>query len=204
MEIDLPSGLRNAGPADWRLIGDITGEAFETDPVNLWIFGHTTALKPTFALLAQAIYLKYGICHLAGEGGATMWIESQNRQELGLIPTLRLLPILMFKGSQGSIFRALKAGKVMDQNHPKDPHLYLFTIGTRKDARGTGLGKLMMAPMKAAADEARLPLYLENSNPMNTGFYQSHGFERMKLFEIGPGAPPMEAMWREPRDPQHV
>lgn len=204
MEIDLPSGLRNAGPADWRLIGDITGEAFETDPVNLWIFGHTTALKPTFALLAQAIYLKYGICHLAGEGGATMWIESQNRQELGLIPTLRLLPILMFKGSQGSIFRALKAGKVMDQNHPKDPHLYLFTIGTRKDARGTGLGKLMMAPMKAAADKARLPLYLENSNPMNTGFYQSHGFERMKLFEIGPGAPPMEAMWREPRDPQHV
>ncbi|WP_273184889.1 GNAT family N-acetyltransferase [Hyphomonas adhaerens] len=204
MEIDLPSGLRNAGPADWRLIGDITGEAFETDPVNLWIFGHTTALKPTFALLAQAIYLKYGICHLAGEGGATMWIESQNRQELGLIPTLRLLPILMFKGSQGSIFRALKAGKVMDQNHPKDPHLYLFTIGTRKDARGTGLGKLMMAPMKAAADEARLPLYLENSNPMNTGFYQSHGFERMKLFEIGPGAPPMEAMWREPRDPQHM
>ncbi|KCZ83546.1 acetyltransferase [Hyphomonas adhaerens MHS-3] len=204
MEFDLPSGLRNAGPADWRLIGDITGEAFETDPVNLWIFGHTTALKPTFALLAQAIYLKYGICHLAGEGGATMWIESQNRQELGLIPTLRLLPILMFKGSQGSIFRALKAGKVMDQNHPKDPHLYLFTIGTRKDARGTGLGKLMMAPMKAAADKARLPLYLENSNPMNTGFYQSHGFERMKLFEIGPGAPPMEAMWREPRDPQHV
>ncbi|HAE28306.1 MULTISPECIES: GNAT family N-acetyltransferase [Hyphomonas] len=204
MEIDLPSGLRSAGPADWRLIGDITGEAFETDPVNLWIFGHTTALKPTFALLAQAIYLKYGICHLAGEGGATMWIESQNRQELGLIPTLRLLPILMFKGSQGSIFRALKAGKVMDQNHPKDPHLYLFTIGTRKDARGTGLGKLMMAPMKAAADKARLPLYLENSNPMNTGFYQSHGFERMKLFEIGPGAPPMEAMWREPRDPQHV
>ena len=204
MEIDLPSGLRSAGPADWRLIGDITGEAFKTDPVNLWIFGHTTALKPTFALLAQAIYLKYGICHLAGEGGATMWIESQNRQELGLIPTLRLLPILMFKGSQGSIFRALKAGKVMDQNHPKDPHLYLFTIGTRKDARGTGLGKLMMAPMKAAADKARLPLYLENSNPMNTGFYQSHGFERMKLFEIGPGAPPMEAMWREPRDPQHV
>ena len=204
MEIDLPSGLRSAGPADWRLIGDITGEAFETDPVNLWIFGHTTALKPTFALLAQAIYLKYGICHLAGEGGATMWIESQNRQELGLIPTLRLLPILMFKGSQGSIFRALKAGKVMDQNHPKDPHLYLFTIGTRKDARGTGLGKLMMAPMKAAADKARLPLYLENSNPMNTGFYQSHGFERMKLFEIGPGAPPMEAMWREPRDPQQV
>ena len=204
LEIELPEGLRQASGADWRQVGDITGEAFETDPVNLWIFGRTHALRPTFSLLAQSIYLKHGICHLAGDGGATMWIESQNRKELGLIPTLRLLPTLLFRGSQGSIFRALKAGKVMDEHHPKDPHLYLFTIGTRKTARGKGLGKLMMAPMKAAADKARLPLYLENSNPMNTGFYQSHGFERMKLFEVGPGAPPMEAMWREPRDAQHV
>ncbi len=204
MEIELPDGLRDGVSTDWRMIGDITGEAFENDPVNLWIFGHTHALKPTFALLAQAIYLKYGICHLAGEGGATMWIESQNRRELGLMSTLRLMPILLFKGTQGSVSRALNAGKVMDAHHPKDPHLYLFTIGTRKAARGTGLGKLMMAPMKAAADKARLPLYLENSNPMNTGFYQSHGFERMQLFEIGPGGPPMEAMWREPRDPQHM
>nr|WP_321362027.1 GNAT family N-acetyltransferase [uncultured Hyphomonas sp.] len=197
MDIDLPAGLRAAGPADWRLMGDITGEAFETDPVLLWIFGHSHALQPTFAELARSIYLKHGICHIAGDGGATMWIESQNRRELGLIPTLSLLPTMIFKGTQGSIFRALKAGKVMDEHHPKDPHLYLFTIGTRKAARGTGLGKLMMAPMTAAADKARLPCYLENSNPQNTGFYMSHGFERMKLFEVGPGAPPMEAMWRE-------
>jgi ribosomal protein S18 acetylase RimI-like enzyme len=204
LEINLPEGLRQAAAADWRQMGSITGEAFETDPVNLWIFGRTKALKPTFSLLAQAIYLKYGICHLAGDGGATMWIESQNRRELGLLPTLRLLPTLLLKGSQGSVFRALNAGKAMDAHHPKEPHLYLFTIGTRKAARGTGLGKLMMAPMKAAADKARLPLYLENSNPMNTGFYRSHGFERMKLFEVGPGSPPMEAMWREPHDAQHV
>ena len=204
LEIDLPEGLRQASADDWRQIGEITGEAFETDPVNLWIFGRTDALRPTFSLLAQAIYLKYGICHLAGDGGATMWIESRDRREMGLIPTLRLIPTLLFKGTQGSVPRALNAGKAMDAHHPKDPHLYLFTIGTRKAARGTGLGKLMMAPMKAAADKARLPCYLENSNPMNTGFYQSHGFERMKLFEIGPGSPPMEAMWREPRDAQHV
>lgn len=204
LEINLPEGLKRASLADWRRVGDITGEAFETDPVNLWIFGNTSALKPTFALLAKATYLKHGICHLAGDGGATMWIESQNRRELSLWPTLQVVGTLLRRGSQGSVSRALKAGKAMDAHHPKDPHLYLFTIGARKAARGTGLGKLMMAPMKAAADKARLPCYLENSNPQNTGFYQSHGFERMKLFEVGPGSPPMEAMWREPRDAQHV
>ena len=204
LEIELPEGLRNATAADWRQMGDITGESFETDPVNMWIFGRTQALRPTFAVLAQAIYLKYGICHLAGDGGATMWIESRNRRDLGLWPTLKLAPTLLFKGSQGSLFRALKAGEEMDRNHPKEPHLYLFTIGTRKANRGKGLGKLMMGPMTAAADKARLPCYLENSNPNNTGFYGSHGFERMKLFEVGPGSPPMEAMWREPRDPQRM
>ena len=66
-------------------------------------------------------------------------------------------------------------------------------------ARGKGLGKQWMTPVTDAADRAGMPCYLENSNPANTGFYRSRVFERMKLFEPGPGAPPMEAMWREPR-----
>ena len=77
-------------------------------------------------------------------------------------------------------------------------HLYLFTIGTRKAARGKGLGKTILRPMLDAADRAGLPCYLENSNPANSGFYMSHGFERMKLFEVGEGSPQMEAMWRDP------
>ena len=199
LEIELPEGLRPAAAADWRRLGEITGEAFETDPVNMWIFGNEHALAPTFAILAQAIYLKQGICHLAGDGGATMWVESGNRRDLGAWPTLRVVANLLRRGSQGSVLRALKAGEAMDAHHPKDPHVYLFTIGTRRANRGQGLGKLMMRPMTAAADRARLPCYLENSNPMNTGFYRSHGFERMAMFEVGPGSPPMEAMWREPR-----
>jgi len=199
LEIDLPEGLSNAAPGDWKRLGEITGEAFETDPVNLWIFGNEHALAPTFSILAQALYLKAGICHLAGDGGAAMWIESQKRQELDPWSTLRLAANLFRRGTQGSIQRAMKAGAAMDAHHPKDPHLYLFTIGTRKANRGQGLGKTMMTPVTAAADRARLPCYLENSNPMNTGFYRSHGFERMALFEVGPGSPPLEAMWREPK-----
>lgn len=199
LEIELPEGLRNAGAADWRQLGAITGEAFETDPVNMWIFGNERALAPTFGILAQVLYLKYGICHLAQDGGAAMWVEFGKRKELGAWPTLRIVTNLLRRGSQGSVVRALRAGNAMDANHPKEPHLYLFTIGTRKANRGKGLGRMMMTPMTTAADRARLPCYLENSNPQNTGFYHSHGFERLKLFEVGPGSPPLEAMWREPR-----
>ena len=62
---------------------------------------------------------------------------------------------------------------------------------------GTGLGKAILRPMLNAADREGLPCYLENTNPANSGFYMSHGFERMEVFELGDGSPPMEAMWRE-------
>jgi ribosomal protein S18 acetylase RimI-like enzyme len=105
---------------------------------------------------------------------------------------------VMRKGTRGAARRGLAAAETMAREHPTAPHLYLFTIGTRKAARGKGLGKALMAPVLAAADRDGLPCYLENSNPANTGFYRSRGFERMKLFEPGPGGPVLEAMWREP------
>lgn len=198
LEIHLPDGIRNAGPADWRLLGDIIGDAFAEDPVNLWVFGKQAALVPVFGRLAKHLYLPGGLCHIAGDDAAAMWIHSADRRELGSLAMLGLVWTMMRKGSDGAAKRAIAAGEAMAREHPKDPHLYLFSIGTRKAARGTGLGKRMIAPMLDAADRARLPCYLENSNPANTGFYMSHGFERMKLFEPGPGAPPLEAMWREP------
>src|SRR5690606_12687996 len=108
------------------------------------------------------------------------------------------------KGTKGAAMRGRTAAETMEREHPKTPHLYLFTVGTRKAARGKGLGKTLMAPVLEAADRKGLPCYLENSNPANTGFYRSRGFERMKLFEPGPGGPPLEAMWREPRSPKDV
>ncbi|KCZ97696.1 acetyltransferase [Hyphomonas polymorpha PS728] len=199
LEIRLPEGMRDAEAADWRRMGDITGEAFAEDPVNLWIFGRTDALTPVFSQLARHLYIPNGICHLAGDRGATMWCLSDRRKELGALATLGLVWTLMQKGSKGAAKRALTAGETMAREHPKDRHLYLFTIGTRKAERGKGLGKQLISPALAAADKAGMPSYLENSNPANTGFYMSHGFERMKLFEPGPGAPPLEAMWREPK-----
>jgi ribosomal protein S18 acetylase RimI-like enzyme len=201
LDIRLPDGIRAGTAQDWRQIGGITAEAFAEDPVNLWIFGRTEAMPPVFGALARGVYLPRGICHVAGDAGATMWRHSSASGEMGLLATLGVVMSVMGKGTSGAVKRALGAAAVMEREHPKAPHLYLFAIGTRKAARGKGLGKQLMTPMTDAADRAGLPCYLENSNPANTGFYRSRGFERVKLFEPGPGAPPMEAMWREPRAP---
>lgn len=199
LDIRLEGELRLAARADWRQVGGIIAEAFAEDPVNLWIFGNEAAMPPVFGALARGVYLKRGICHVSEDAAATMWCRSSASRELGLFDTLGLVSAVTRKGSKGAAQRGLTAAKIMEHEHPKAPHLYLFAIGTRKAARGKGLGKAMMAPMLSAADRAGMPCYLENSNPANTGFYRSHGFERMKLFTPGDGAPVMEAMWREPR-----
>ncbi len=203
-DIQLPDSMRRAAQADWRQVGGIIAEAFSEDPVNLWIFGNAAPMPTVFSALAKSVYLPRGFCQLSGDAsgegtGATMWSHSSADRELGLMATLALVAAVMGKGSKGAVKRALGASDLMQKEHPKAPHLYLFAIGTRKAARGKGLGKALMAPVLAAADRDRLPCYLENSNPANTGFYRSRGFERMKLFEAGPGGPPLEAMWREPR-----
>lgn len=201
LEIRLPEGMRPATARDWKQLGSITGEAFAQDPVNLWIFGNTQTMPPVFGELAHSIYLPRGLCHIYGDTGATMWAHSSQSRELNNLQTMRLVWLLMTKGEKGAAKRGLGAGVAMAREHPKTPHMYLFTIGTRKAVRGQGLGKKLIQPVLDAADRATLPCYLENSNPANTGFYVNHGFERMKLFELGAGSPQMEAMWREPRQP---
>ncbi len=201
LDVKLPDGMREAKRDDWRQLGGIIAEAFAEDPVNLWLFGNREAMPPVFSTLARAIYLPRGFCHVRGDDGATMWSHSSASLDLPFWPTLGLVAAMLTKGSKGAAKRGLAAGEAMKREHPESPHIYLFAIGTRKAARGKGLGKALISPVLEAADRKGLPCYLENSNPANTGFYRSRGFERMKLFEPGPGAPPLEAMWREPKSP---
>lgn len=198
-EIVLPEGMRRAVQADWRQVGGIIAEAFSEDPVNLWLFGNPAPMPAVFSALARSVYLPRGVCHLIDDRGTTMWSHSSADRELALLPTIGLVASVIGKGSKGAVRRAMHASDLMQKEHPKAPHIYLFAIGTRKAARGKGVGKQLISPVLAAADRDGLPCYLENSNPANTGFYRSHGFERVKLFAAGPGGPPLEAMWREPR-----
>jgi GNAT superfamily N-acetyltransferase len=198
LDIRLGEGQRLAQRADYRQVGGIIAEAFLEDPVSLWIFGTPDPMPTVFSALARSVYLPRGICHLTGDSATTMWSHSSADRELPFLPTLALVASILGKGSKGAARRGLKASAIMQREHPKTPHMYLFAIGTRKAARGKGFGHGIIAPMLAAADRAGLPCYLENSNPANTGFYNAHGFEHVKYFEPGPGGPPLQAMWREP------
>ncbi|MEM9669149.1 MAG: GNAT family N-acetyltransferase [Pseudomonadota bacterium] len=198
LQIDLPENMRSASRSDWRAVADITGEAFADDPVNRWIFGTEAAIRACFRAMARDVYVGRGLCHIAGDHGATMWALPDQATGSGLLANLRFANAIMFRGSKGALKRAFHLGKLMEQNHPKERHAYLFSVSTRRSARGKGYGKALLAPVLEACNRESLPAYLENSNPANTGFYRSLGFETLGTFAVGDGGPPMEPMWREP------
>lgn len=200
MQIDLSgSALRRADVKEWRRLGELTGEAFADDPVNRWIFAKPRAITAMFTILAREVYGRHGHCYFAGDDGATMWLPPGTEPTLSPLTQLKFALSQLRHGTPGAIKRGIGVAERMEEWHPKEPHMYLFSIGTRKAARGKGVGKALLAPVLAACDAAGIPAYLENSNPDNTGFYGAHGFERMGLFEVGEGGPVMEPMWREPK-----
>lgn len=201
MQIDLTgSDLRAARMADWKLVADITGEAFANDPVNQWVFGKPAAIRSMFRVMAREMYLPDGSCFLHPAGGATMWMPPGVTSAPSQLGRLKFALGQIRHGTPGGISRGQALSALMQAWHPKAPHMYLFTIGTTAKARGKGVGKALLAPVLSACDTAGLPVYLENSNPANSGFYGSFGFERMGVFEIGgTGTPVMEPMWRTPK-----
>ncbi|MBM61429.1 MAG: hypothetical protein CL484_00605 [Acidobacteria bacterium] len=196
-ELDLPQGLRRAKPEEWKLVGDITAEAFAQDPVASWTFGNVGGMRVAFQALARYVYIPRGICHLANNG-ATMWLLPGESKALPLWAEVGLGLRVIQESGLKAVSRSLTADARMKLHRPTEPHFYWFTIGVLEAARGQGLASKLMDPMLALADREDLPVYLENTNPVNTSIYESQGFVRQEIFYLGDGGPPLEAMIREP------
>lgn len=201
MQIDLEnSDLRPAKQREWRTVADITGEAFANDPINQFVFGNPNSIRSMYRVLAREMYLPQGMCHLHPAGGATMWMPPGVDAAPSTFGLLKFAAGQLLNGTPSAIKRGLAVSEKMQEWHPAEPHFYLFSIGTTLAARGKGVGKGLLKPVLSACDAAGMPIYLENSNPENSGFYAAHGFERMGVFNVaGDGTPVMEPMWRAPK-----
>jgi ribosomal protein S18 acetylase RimI-like enzyme len=192
--------MRRAGPDAARRIADITADAFRKDPFNRWLFGSFAGIRALFRLQARRIYAPRGYCYSAGEDGACMWMMPGGELGFTTGDYLRFAASTLFASGPGAITRGLKTGQAMEARHPRFAHAYLFSIGVRECARGTGLGRRLIAPVLEACDKTGTPAYLENSNPANAAFYASCGFVVMgEPIRPLPDSPPLQPMIREPR-----
>lgn len=80
----------------------------------------------------------------------------------------------------GGLPRLLRLEHELDaarEQHVPGPHCYVPLLGVRPDSQGRGLSRAVMRPVFEAADDARVPVYLETVPEANVAIYQKLGFE---------------------------
>jgi GNAT superfamily N-acetyltransferase len=84
-----------------------------------------------------------------------------------------------------------------DKIHPSLPHWYILVLGVHPDHQGKGLGGGLLRQILQRADDERVAVYLESSNPKNLDFYRKYGFEVTEEIVPVAGCPPIWGLLRE-------
>ncbi len=195
--------VRSAVPADRDRVAATLTDAFANDPILSWMFGafppSANRLGRLFDIVLAEEFRKPA--HLVetteDASGAAIWLDVGD-SGMSNADIARNAPRMLSLFRTG-IGRTLRLMSAMDASHPKEPHRYLYFVGVRRAAQGTGVGAALLASVLDRCDAEGIPAYLENSNPANTAFYARHGFLERPATGFPSGAPPMMPMWREPR-----
>lgn len=193
---------RPALPREWRAMGDVLGQAFQDDPVWQWVCPDPARrrrhLGAAFAhVVRQRVRNGWGWT-VEGNAGAAVWAAPDEWRARPIDAARMALPMLRATGVRG-VAERLGALAKLEKRHPREPHWYLEIVGADPSLRGRGVGSSLMRPMVERCDAEGLPAYLESSKKENLPFYARFGFEVTDELDLGAGAPPMWAMWREPR-----
>jgi len=196
------ANIRTVGADCVSELADITADAFRHDPFVNWMLKSQKHVLQMYTTLAKHVYASRGFCQIYEENGvgqaATMWMMPEGSIKESLLGSLSLMKTFAMDDGFSGMKRGLFTGQAMEKQHPKEPHVYLFTVGVKGAARGRGLGRQMIEPILAACDESGTMAYLENSNPANERVYNSLGFEHVAMIEPMVGSVPLQAMKRKP------
>ena len=199
----MTEGVRKATHDDSDKLLHCLVRAFDDDPVANYLFRQDSGRNRGFR-----IFFRFCLCTLslprdevyttdACRGGA-LWFPP-DALDTPLIQQLIFLPKMIRVAGFRGIGRALKIFEALDRAHPKERHYYLQILGVDPGHQGKGLGSALIRPVLERCDSEGYGAYLENSNEANLAFYERHGFAVTGGIDIGPGAPPVWSMWRDPR-----
>ncbi|MBK8973105.1 MAG: GNAT family N-acetyltransferase [Hahellaceae bacterium] len=182
-----PVQVRRAGPNDLDLVVDILADAFQDDPVVLWLSDHPDFPGFNFRVVIEAFIADQGIL-IDESGSAAALFLPPGKKMASLVSPMVALKGLWHFGS-GPLIRALRLLSLFEKHHYQADHLYIFAIGNRPAVRGRGYGSAVMKAVLSLGGGAEYPTYLENSKAANFAFYHKFGFEsqtRLCLPQKGP------------------
>ena len=178
---------------------DILTEAFADDPMFQYIFGAGNDARLAFAPMVTG-YRAHDHRFVNEPRSATAVYLPPNKKEK-VVPGRGYVRKFIKQYGLAALIRSIRVMLIIKWHHPRYPHYYLWVVGTKHSARGKGVGSALLNHLKRLSDEAGVPAYLENSNPNNTAFYQSHGFEILREISFGTGTPSLLLMQREAKSP---
>ncbi len=194
--------VRKATAADTGAIASVMARAFEDDPFWNFMLPDRDFLRRAARLTAfelQHVHLRHDEVWVTnGEvHGAALWAPPDKWRQSNL-ETMRGTPATLRIFGKRSL-AVLRAFTAIQAAHPPGPHYYLAMLGTDPSQQGKGVGSGVLTPVLERCDAQGIGAFLESSKEANIAFYGRHGFEVTRRLDLPAGAPPLWAMWREPR-----
>ena len=134
---------------------------------------YLTAIASDAASWGGAVLAKEGDC----EVGVALWLPP-GRYPLSARRRARqsLAGLRMGVTSPRPTVALARIGARIAQGSWAEPTWYLRAMGVHPDARGRGVGALLLAPVLAGADEQGARCALHTSEPSIVPYFQRHGF----------------------------
>ena len=193
--------IRKAHAVDRAPVSAALAAAFHDDPVFAWIHPELDAraakVRFFFDLAVEALAHHEDIWSAGlGTSGAALWVP-YGRPPMSDEQTEAFGAALGERAGQdaGRLFELMA---LMEEQHPCEPHAYLWFLGVVPWAQGRGIGSALMAPVLDRVDRLGVPVYLEATSARSKALYERHGFVASAPFAAA-GGPPVWPMWREPR-----
>ena len=195
-------GARHALSGDLEALEGALARAFSDDPLMGWIFqskapDERDASISRFMRFALEVGRPAGHTYTIGaNAGGAVW----SPPDIDILGDEAIAAFFELLGEEIGADAERVGGGLMQltEQHPHEPHFYLFVLGTDAAFQSQGLGGRLIREVLDRCDRQGLPAYLESSNIRNVPFYERHGFRVQKEIDVGDGCL-VRTMWRDPQ-----
>jgi len=194
-------GVRKAGADERGAVKATLAAAFRDEALFAYIHPHTERraerVHSFFHVLVDAL-THHDDTWSAGSAteGVALWVPIGYGQPLALDEPAFDAALRDAAGPDAD--RLSEVIKLMGDQHPKEPHAYLWFLGVVPGAQKRGVGNALMSEVLKDVDRARRPAYLEATSTRSKKLYERHGFVARPHFEVGDGTK-VWPMWRGAR-----
>jgi len=194
--------IREATYADVdRLVRCLT-RAFDDDPLINWLVRQDDKRPHGFEVFFHTCLAT--VCLPSGQvlttddrTGCLLWFPP-GTYDMGLARQVSLLPNIFRVTSLRGLKRMVSTMDALDKAHPKQEHAYMLFAGVEPECQRQGLGSALTRRALEQCDRAGWVAYLESTRATTIPHAERLGFRVTGVIDLGPGAPRLWSMWREP------